>query len=319
MYWIDSFCVQIGLEQLDRISDHIRINKTDFLRMACGPEHILPKGVAWKSLEHALYVTYTCLIDYNLLRVADDLWASSRKLFEDLPTEMYPEDIVKKGLRQFAKIFRQYYANIYRAPASPEKMAHRIFRAAMYLLQNANGDPRKLLATYLNSGYKRDPKTFLKWLKSQKYQGLPNGDKVIKLWFRTMCESEKIELGNGMWGFSRDELSEIPLPVDKNIISAGIALGLVEVVDDSFEGSFSDVKEPFHDAWMSVANKSNLLPLELDEPVWKIGRNCRRKKCGSDCFFKPVCPRITNFMFRGEMSAPGPAWDILVWPAVCVE
>jgi len=164
-----------------------------------------------------------------------------------------------------------------------------------------------------NFGYKKDPKAFLQWLKGQKTRGLPNGDKVIKLWFRTMCENEKIELGNGMWDFSRDKLSKIPLPVDKNIIGAGIALGLVEVVDGSFEGSFSDIKEPFHDAWMSVANKSDLLPLELDVPVWKIGRQCRRKKCLSNCFFENICPRVTNFMFKGEKQAPGPAWDILVW------
>lgn len=314
MYRIGSFCVKISSEQLDRISDHIRINKTDFLYLACGPEHILPKGVERKSLEHALYVTYTCLIDYNLRRVADELWASSRKLFEDLRNEVYPEDIAKKGLGHLIKIFQKYYANIYRAPASPAKMAYRIFHAAEYLLQNVNGDPRKLLATYLNLGYKRDPKAFLQWLKGQKARGLPNGDKVIKLWFRTMCESEKIELGNGMWDFSRGELSKIPLPVDKNIISAGIALGLVEVVDGSFEGSFSKVKEPFHGAWMSIAKKSNLLPLELDEPIWKIGRQCRRKDCLTNCFFENICPHMTNFMFKGEKEAPGPAWDVLVWP-----
>ena len=284
--------------------------------MACGPEHILPKGVKWKSLEHSLYVTYTCLIDYNLRRIADDLWASSRKLFEDLPTQVYPEDIIRKGLGQFVEIFRKYYANIYRAPASPEKMAHRIFRAAKYLLQNANGDPRKLLKTYLISGYERNPKTFLQWLKKQKHKGLPDGDKVIKLWFRTMCEGEQIELGKGMWHFDRRELTEIPLPIDKNIISAGIALGLVKIVKGSFEGSFSDVKQPFHDVWMTVAKKSHLLPLELDEPIWKIGRNCRRKKCSMHCFFRLLCPKTTNFMFRGEISAPSSEWDVLIWPKV---
>jgi len=69
MYLINSFCAKVDSEQLDRVSDHIRTNKTNFLRMVCGPEHILPQGVTWKSLEHALYVKYTCLIDYNLRRV----------------------------------------------------------------------------------------------------------------------------------------------------------------------------------------------------------------------------------------------------------
>ncbi len=316
MYQIRSLSVQVDFGQLGRVSDQIRINKQDFLRMARGPEHTLPKGVERRSLEHALYLTYTCLVDYNLRRIADDLWAASRRFFEDHPAEVYPECITEQGLTQFERIFRKYYVNIYRAPASPEKMAQRIFRAAEYFLQNTDGDPRKLLASYLKLGHQRDPNAFLEWVKKQKHQGLPNGDKVIKLWFRTMCEGDAIELGSGMWLFKRNELAGIPLPIDKNIISAGIALGLVRIVKGSFEGSFSEVKPPFHDAWLTVARKSDLLPLELDEPIWKIGRNCRRKKCDSDCFFRSVCPRTTDFMFRGEVTAPSPAWDILVWPKV---
>ena len=313
-YWINSFCVEIDGGQIDRVSRHIYFNKKDFLRLTCGPEHVLPRGVEWGSLEHALYLTYTCLIDYNLKRVADDLWSASRKLFENNLEELYPENIVKVGPERFASIFKTYFRNLYRAPTSPEKMALRVYTTAKYLLKTVNGDPRKILDLYLNSVKRRDAQDFLNWLKRQKYNGLPSGDKVIKLWFRTMCESKEIELGNGMWNFQRHELAKIPMPIDKNIISAGIALGLVKAIEGRFEGSFSDLNEPFNHAWMVVAEKSQTLPLELDEPVWKTGRNCRRKKCQPNCFFNPVCPKIINFMFKGEKTMPGKEWDVLMWP-----
>jgi len=313
-YVINSLRLQIDSNQVDRVSNQIRTNKADFLSLACGPEHCLPRGVEWSSLAHSLYVTYTCLIDYNLRRVADDLWAASRRLFEDHPKDLYPHDIVKKGPKFLTEVFGKHFQGIYRAPSSPEKMAYRMFQTAQYLSSVAEGDPRKLLSVYLQSKQDRDAVRFLEWLKNQRYQGLPNGDKVIKLWFRTMCESEQIELGHGMWRFTRQELAKVPLPVDKNIISAGIALGVVRIAKGSFRGSFSDVKQPFHDAWMTVAQESQMLPLELDEPLWKIGRSCRRKRCMSDCFFSNVCPGITDFMFLGEKIAPGPEWDILVWP-----
>ncbi len=89
---------------------------------------------------------------------------------------------------------------------------------AKYLLETVDGDPRKILDVYLNYSKIRSAKDFLNWFMDQKSNGLPNGDKVIKLWFRTMCESEEIELGNGMWNFKKHELAEIPMPIDKNII-----------------------------------------------------------------------------------------------------
>jgi hypothetical protein len=193
-------------------------------------------------------------------------------------------------------------------------MALRVYKTAKYLLQTVNGDPRKILNAYLGQGGSRNPQDFLKWLKNQKCKGLPNGDKVVKLWFGTMCEDKESELGDGMWDFKRHELSKFPIPIDKNVISAGIALGLIRVVKGYFEGSFLNVKQPFEEAWMLIAEKSQTLPLELDEPVWKTGRNCRRKKCSPNCFFKPICPRIVNFMFKGETSAPGVEWDVLIWP-----
>ena len=313
-FWIGSFCIEANLEQIGKVSEHILLHKKDFLRLACGPEHILPKGVRWNSLEHALYLTYTCLIDYNLKTIADDLWSASRKLFENHLEELYPKNLVKNGPERIVSIFKEHFRGIYRAPASPEKMALRVYKAARYLLETVDGDPRKILDIYLNSSKTRSAKDFLNWLKDQKYNGLPNGDKVIKLWFRTMCESEEIELGNGMWNFKRHELAEIPMPIDKNIISAGIALGLVRVVEGHFEGSFTELNEPFNYAWMLVAENTQTLPLEMDEPIWKTGRNCRRKKCQPNCFFKQVCPKITNFMFKGEKTTPGKEWDILVWP-----
>jgi hypothetical protein len=313
-YWINSLCVEINEEQVDMVSRHIYLNKKDLLLLTCGPEHVLPQGAKWGSLEHALYLTYTCLIDYNLKSVADDLWSTSRKLFEKHLEELYPENLVKRGPENFANIFKTYFKNIYRAPASPEKMALRVYKTAKYLLENVDGDPRKILDLYLNSAKKRDAQDFLIWLKNQKYKGLPNGDKVIKLWFRTMCESKELELGYGMWNFQRHELAKIPMPIDKNIISAGIALGLVNAVEGRFEGSFSELYEPFNYVWMQVSEKSQTLPLELDEPVWKTGRNCRRKKCQPDCFFKQICPKIFNFAFKGEKTAPGKEWDILIWP-----
>jgi hypothetical protein len=263
--------------------------------LTCGPEHILPQGVEWGSLEHALFLTYTCLIDYNLKSVADNLWSASRELFKNYLGELYPENLVKGGPERFANFFKTYFKNIYRAPSSPEKMALRVYETAKYLLENVDGDPRKILDLYLNSTKKRDAQDFLNWLKNQKYKGLPGGDKVIKLWFRTMCESKEIELGNGMWNFKRHELSEIPMPIDKNIISAGIALGLVSVTKGRFEGSFSNLNEPFNQTWMQVADKSQTLPLELDEPIWKTGRNCRRKKMPTNLLLQTNMPENNQF------------------------
>lgn len=70
---------------------------------------MLPKGVKRNSLEHALYLTYTCLIDYNLKTIADNLWTASRKLFENHLGNLYPENLVKSGPKYIIVIFKKVF------------------------------------------------------------------------------------------------------------------------------------------------------------------------------------------------------------------
>jgi len=308
--------IKIDSERIDAISDHISSNPERLKRLLIGPEHTLPYNVEWGSYEHALFLAYTCVVDYSLQREADYLWLSSRLFFQDNLELLHPTNSASLGLSEFRRLFKKYFKGIFRAPANIDIQVQRMFSMASYLRKIPDCDPRKVYKVFAREKKDSNPNVFLRWLVDKKDDGLPGGEKVHRLWLRTMVEDQDLNFGKGMWPFTRQDLIVVPLPVDKNIISAGISLGLVKRTGGYFHDFFTFLNEVFECAWVTVAKKAGLIPFEIDEPIWKIGRYCRRKKCLYNCIFEGVCSRDRDFMFGGEVSKPGKSWDVIIWPSV---
>ena len=263
------------------------------------PEDIVPKGMTRGSLEHVIFVTLTVAIDYQ--RDGPALWESSRRSFEDektrylfdpralheTPLERIVEDMQKHGLSR-----------------KPQKDAYFWRTVGVTFHKKWDGDPRNFL-----QDCDWDAPTVLKRLKSDShpYAGQTKhdypflrGPKIGPLWLRMLRDNVGIEPRN---------LDEVPIPVDRHVARATLAIG---VVRGYFKGRLSSLFEDIRAVWFEgveglYAKNSPMIALDVDEPLWhlsKYGCAKNRNETTGDCSVFHRC-EARMFCVKGRIMLEG--------------
>lgn len=239
------------------------------------PEDELPQGLIRDSPEYRLFLTLVVAIDYG--RDADKLWATARRAQESPETRylFHPEDLLRRTPQVIEQDLRQSGLLL-----GPHDLGTWITLSRTFL-ERFKGDPLNLLLECNMEGprildcLRHHPSDF-PFLK---------GQKIGALWLRMLRDNAGLLLKN---------LEEVPIPVDVHVLRATLCLG---VMIGDYEGPLDPLKERVAGVWrMAVKNQHTgegpncrpLVPLDLDDALWSLGRaHCQKRQGGPS---KPSCP-----------------------------
>jgi len=213
------------------------------------PEYNLPKGMEQGSEEQLLYLTLTVALDY--IRDAEKLWEQSYKVWLN-PNQKWifnPKKVNERGLDALIDLFTKI------KDQRPNKDAKIWFTICKKLLE-FNGSVKELLR-YLDF----DAVKISKYLDSNK-EDFPylNGYKIKPLWLRIINDTVGIKL---------KRIEEIPLPID--VHTARMTLKLI--FNENFNGEITEnLRKRIQDVWKFILKDTEIYPLELDEPLWLLGK-----------------------------------------------
>ena len=150
------------------------------------------------------------------------------------------------------------------------------------LIDNYEGDPRNIT---------KEPIT-INQIKNL-LQDFPylRGNKLSNFYIRVMGETGLFKVKN---------LTELDIPVDKQVARFTMYTGVLKLLDGSFQGC---VNEPplrllIEEAWRDAANKLDNPPWKLDEPIWTIGSKLCSKKLCSKCPVEGLCDKTKGIRFK---------------------
>jgi hypothetical protein len=242
------------------------------------PEDIAPEGVERGSLEHLLFITLTVAIDYQ--REANQMWASSRKSFEDPQTRyLYePELLHETPFRKVVSDMQKH--NLSKKPKQ-DAMIWRTVGVTFY--KKWGGNPFKFLES---CGW--DSLKVLRRLKADSHlynnRLVPDypylrGDKIGPLWLRMLRDNV------GIGDLRR--LEEVPIPVDIHVARATLTTG---VISGQYKGKVVDLFEYIREAWFEGVKglkikRRPMIALDVDEPLWHLSKyGCtKRDKTNDRC------------------------------------
>lgn len=259
------------------------------------PEDIAPRDVIKGSLEHILFITQTVSIDYQ--RDADLLWASARKTYEDPETRYLfnPQSLHETPVNKIVQDMQKY-----KLSKKPRKDAMIWRTVGVTFYKKWHGDPLQFL-----EDCKWDAPSILKRLSTDTYlmggrqvSDYPylRGPKIGSLWVRMLRDNIGLT--------QIQNLDKVPIPVDRHIARATLALG---VVRSQYKGSMDSIFQIIRRAWFeSVEGLSidgrPMIALDVDEPLWHLSKyGCtNRDKLIGDC---PVYDRceVKEYCVKGKI------------------
>jgi len=229
------------------------------------PEDTRPRGAELGSPEHLAFITLTVTIDY--LRDAPELWASSRRTFED-PSTSYLFDyrsVSEAPLGRIAMDMKKHGLSwrLDRDPAFWRGVATSFAR-------KWDGNPK----AFLEDCHWEGP-TILQRLKADAHRNVSRiendfpglrGDKIGPLWLRMLRDNV------GITELTR--LDCVPIPVDVHVARATLALG---VVRGQYTGRLEGIFQEIRKAWflavqgLHVSDRA-MIALDVDEPLWHLSK-----------------------------------------------
>jgi hypothetical protein len=232
------------------------------------PEDILPGGVTKGSYEHLMFTTLTVSIDY--MRDADALWAASRHAYED-ETSRYlfsPQQVAQSSPGAVSRDLQKHGVSL-----RPNQDAHIWNSVSLTFLRKWGGNPLNLLES---SQY--DALSVLRMVRSE--VGFPyfRGPKISALWVRMLRDNVGIQFKN---------MDKIPIPTDIHIVRATLSTG---VLRGNYAGNLDGVRPYVEDAWAEGLAGTELIPLDIDEPLWHLSRYGCTQRSGAFCPVTQACP-----------------------------
>lgn len=213
------------------------------------PEYTLPEGMEKGSDEHLLFITLTVSIDY--MRDAEKLWDQSRKawLNQEHRWIFQPKNVAKFGLEYLIDFFKKIKD---RRPTKDGKIwliiCEKLLEfdgSVLKLLEKLEFDAL-LIDEYLNKNKKNFP--YL------------NGYKIKPLWLRMIHDTAGIRL---------NRIEEIPVPID--VHTARMTLKII--FNEDFDGQITpQLRERTQKAWKTILNGTPIYPLQIDQPLWLLGK-----------------------------------------------
>lgn len=235
------------------------------------PEAILPEGISKGSREHLLFLTLTVSIDY--MRDADRLWDAARATFNDPETRFlfFPEEVVQKDFQTIINAGQNY--NLFKRPSKDAerwikicKTFHDYYQnSPLNFIEDCNFDAlciRNRLHNYATL-----------------FPGL-SGDKIGALWLRVVWKIGGIRLTN---------LKKISIPVDAHIRRATIKTQVITNHEEIPKNKLDLLDDYIRLAWDLSFQNTEIMPLEIDEPLWHLSRyGCSKAQKSCPNFDK--CP-----------------------------
>ena len=265
---------QVDLRQCERIGEALA--SWGNVVEGSAPEYIVPKGVERGSREHACFLFFTANIDQammlrrirpiapgggRLLFGAEALWCYSRRLIEAKPSFMLPENIA--GFRRFRRELLYIVKWAYPGMANVDRGVDYWLHNARVLLERFDGDPARIPERL---GY--DAPSIVRGLRL--FKGI--GVKLSNFIFRLMYKM-------GFWRNARNA-HLVGIPPDIHLQKVALRTGMVKCQAKTIELGVGDILGKVDEAYRVAAVKAGVMPMDLDEPAWHVGRLCCSRRHG---------------------------------------
>jgi len=263
-----------ALNIADRLFDQFYDQK-GFFQGYTMPEYLLPTGMSKGSKEHALYLTYVISIDY--MTDARKLWANARGAFSLYPQRFQPSTILNLADQTVLSFVRNLGARYPKSAAATWK------KISALLSERYEGDPRNITRTPLTINEARNRLDEFPYLR---------GDKLFNFYLRAMGENGLLKISN---------FNELDIPVDAQVARFTFYTGTVKIKGQSFQGCVYEnpLRGIIQAVWRRAANKMNVYPWKLDEPIWTIGSSlCSGWKC-QRCPVEDLCDKVKGYRIAG--------------------
>ncbi len=238
------------------------------------PEYILPRNLTEGTRDHALYLTYVISIDY--MTDAEKLWKKSRGAYELYPERFKPETLLSLSSRTIEAFVKQLGARFASSAADTWTKISQI------LVDNYAGDPRNITKEASTIGRIKSRLEEFPYLR---------GAKLSNFYVRVMGET-------GL--FHVTDLSELDIPVDKQVARFTAYTGVLKLLSSKFQGCVNDdpLRSIIEEAWRTAAKGIGTYPWKLDEPIWTIGSKlCAKRNC-SPCPVERHCDKTRGITFK---------------------
>lgn len=243
------------------------------------PELLCPKEIEKGSNEHLIYITLLVSLDY--IRDANTLWNSGLKAFNNtnLRWIFNINEIKNSSFEKLAKILIS--CKIALRPKKDVKIWKSISDSLVELFEGR-------LDNFIANECQNDAVLLFYSVKYRYKKFFPNlsGDKILPLWIRCL---------NDFCGINLKNLDKIMIPIDIHVARTTIFLGCIE---NSSNGLYNidDLKYYIDKVWEeAVSSKSGIIKLNMDEPLWILGKygceNLSNNYCSkfNECIVNSYC------------------------------
>ncbi len=231
------------------------------------PQHRPPKNAV--TIEQRLrFVTQTVALDY--LRDSHRLYNAGRATFEDEATQwVYLPVVVEQArFKDVARALKKYGL-----AQREEKDTDIWMQLCQKLVDHYRGSVYELLASV-----NFHAPSVLEVARSARFPSL-SGPKVGSLWVRMLNDSCTPLKG----------LEDIPIPVDRHVMNASLALGVVTCKGlDKDLLELPEITPPVQSVWFDGAKLGGFRAIDLDAACWWLGKlGCSKS---APCVMRRECP-----------------------------
>ncbi|MFQ5531238.1 MAG: N-glycosylase/DNA lyase [Candidatus Nanoarchaeia archaeon] len=233
-----------------KIISDFKGKKGVFSEFSFPPEFDLPEKMDKGSEEHLAYQTLTLSLNYmrdaqKLYKQSHDAWLSSENKWI-----FYPDEVMEKGIEKLTKLFNQI------KDQRPNQDSRIWFTICKTIHERFEGSIRKMFKILEEDAIK------ISDYVEQNKKNFPYlaGNKIKPLWLRVINDTAGIRL---------NRIKDIPIPVD--VHTARLSLKIL--FNESFKGVVTnDTRIKVQEGWKQVLESEEFYPLQLDEPLWILGK-----------------------------------------------
>lgn len=213
------------------------------------PEYNLPKGMKKSSEDQLRYSTITVSFDY--MRDAEALWKQCHDAWLNPSTKWIfdPKETLSKSQDELIKVLKEI--NDQRPNKDGQiwfticKKLKEFDFSITRMLENLDFDAVKI------SDFLDNNKSDFPYL---------SGYKIKPLWLRIIDETIGLKL---------KRIEEIPLPIDVHTARMTLKMVFNEDLSKSID---ENIRQKTQNAWRIILNGEEIYPLQLDEPLWLLGK-----------------------------------------------
>lgn len=233
----------------NKILEDYNEKKGVFKEFQFPPEYILPEGMKRGSEDQLIYITLTAALDF--IRDATQLWKQSHdaKTSEEYGWIFNTKEVVSRGQESIIQALTEI------KDRRPKKDGGIWFTICKKLIDDFDGRVYELLKSLDLDAVK------ISHYLSENAIDFPYlaGRKIRLFWLRMVNDTAGINLRN---------MEELSLPID--VHTARMSLKIL--FKEEFDGKTYKVMNRIQKAWKKVLKGTNHYSIQLDEPLWLMGK-----------------------------------------------